>query len=230
MTEDSSALARVIAIDGPSGTGKSSVARDVARRLGAGYLDTGAMYRAVTLVVLNDGLDPTDVELVAERVHSLRIDIATDPDFDTVIVEGRDVTEQIRSAEVTAAVSAVSAIPAVRQRLVAHQRLLVQGSTMVVEGRDIGTVVFPAATPKIYLTAEPGARAARRAEQLGILDPDQIAELAESLSARDESDSSRSESPLRPASEAVVVDSTQLSQQEVVEAILSAVKVGGRAQ
>lgn len=230
MTEDPGGATRIIAIDGPSGTGKSSVAREVAQRLGAGYLDTGAMYRAVTLAVLNDGVDPTDAEAVANRAQSVRIAIATDPGIDAVVADGQDVTEQIRSAQVSAAVSAVSAVAAVRRRLVALQRLLVEGATMVVEGRDIGTVVFPGAQPKIYLTADPRARAARRAEQLTITDPDEVAALAEGLRARDEFDSTRSESPLRPASDAVVVDSTDLSQQEVVEAVLSAVMAQGRGR
>ncbi len=215
--------AGVIAIDGPSGTGKSSVAREVARRLGAEYLDTGAMYRALTVAVLADGLEPTDAEAVAARSAKLTINIATDPAIDSVYVDGRDVTAAIRSAAVTAAVSAVSAVPAVRRRLVAAQRRLAQRSTTVVEGRDIGSVVFPAARLKIYLTATPAARAARRAEQLGLSDPDEVAALAEALRVRDDLDSTRAESPLRPAKGAVVIDSTELSQEDVIEAILAAV-------
>lgn len=220
--------ARVIAIDGPSGTGKSSVAREVARRLGAGYLDTGAMYRALTLAVLADGIEPADVDAVAHRAQRLIIEIDADPEIDNISADGQDVTQAIRSPEVTAAVSAVSAIPAVRRRLVQAQRELAEGTTMVVEGRDIGTVVFPVARLKVYLTAAPSARAARRAQQLGIIEPDEIAALAESMRARDESDSSRSESPLRPAADAVVVDSTDLSRDDVVEAILTAVTARAR--
>ncbi len=215
--------AQVIAIDGPSGTGKSSVAREVARRLGAGYLDTGAMYRAVTVAVLADGLDPADTEAVADRSASVTIDIATDPEIDSVYADGRDVTAVIRSAAVTAAVSAVSAVPAVRRRMVAAQRQLSLRSTTVVEGRDIGSVVFPAARLKVYLTATPAARAARRAEQLGLSDPLEVSALAEALRVRDELDSTRVESPLRPAQDAVLIDSTDLSQEDVVEAILAAV-------
>ncbi len=215
--------AQVIAIDGPSGTGKSSVARKVARRLGAGYLDTGAMYRAVTVAVLADGLDPADTEAVADRSASVTIDIATDPEIDSVYADGRDVTAVIRSAAVTAAVSAVSAVPAVRRRMVAAQRQLSLRSTTVVEGRDIGSVVFPAARLKVYLTATPAARAARRAEQLGLSDPLEVSALAEALRVRDELDSTRVESPLRPAQDAVLIDSTDLSQEDVVEAILAAV-------
>ena len=215
--------ARVIAIDGPSGTGKSSVARKVARRLGAGYLDTGAMYRALTLAVLSDGLDPADAEKVAARAEGLVIDITTDPENHKVFADGRDVTMAIRSAEVSAAVSAVSAVSAVRRRLVHVQRQLAGGATIVVEGRDIGTVVFPAAALKIYLTATPSARATRRAEQVGISEPGEIAALADSLRRRDDFDSTRAVSPLRPASDAVVVDSTNMSEEDVVEAVLAAV-------
>lgn len=222
--------AQVIAIDGPSGTGKSSVAREVARRLGAGYLDTGAMYRAVTVAVLADGLDPSDTESVAERSASVSIDIATDPEIDSVYADGHDVTAAIRTAAVTAAVSAVSAVPAVRRHLVAAQRQLALRSTTVVEGRDIGSVVFPTARLKIYLTATPAARAARRAEQLGLSDPLEVAALTEALRVRDELDSTRVESPLRPAQDAVVIDSTDLSQEDVVEAILAAVTARTRSE
>ncbi|MDQ4038144.1 MAG: (d)CMP kinase [Actinomycetota bacterium] len=224
MTEASpSRQPRILAIDGPSGTGKSSVAREVARRLGAGYLDTGAMYRALTLTVLAEGLDPADAGAVSRRAETITIDIVTDPETDRVTADGQDVTELIRSPEVTAAVSAVSAVPAVRRRLVEVQRSLAQGATMVVEGRDIGTVVFPSAALKIFLTAAPAARAARRAGQLGVVEPTEMAALTESLRARDELDSSRAESPLRPAADALVIDSTELSREDVVEAILAAV-------
>lgn len=225
-----SSQSRIVAIDGPSGTGKSSVAREVARRLGAAYLDTGAMYRALTQTVLAAGLDPADAEAVSRRARSLQIEIDTDPAIDHVAADGRDVTELIRSAEVTAAVSAVSAIPAVRARLVEVQRDLAEGATMVVEGRDIGTVVFPAARLKIFLTAAPAARAARRAGQLGVVEPDEIAALTESLRARDEFDTNRAESPLRPATDAVVIDSTELSREDVVEAILAAVTARTRSE
>lgn len=230
MTDGPGGDARVIAIDGPSGTGKSSVARDVARRLGARYLDTGAMYRAVTVAALDSGLDPAAADAVAHLAESLRIELATDPALEQVDLNGRDVTDDIRSAEVSAAVSAVSAVPGVRRLLLEQQRRLAEGLTTVVEGRDIGTVVFPGARLKIYLTADPSARAARRADQLGLVDEIQIAALAQSLRVRDELDSSRAESPLRPAVDAVVIDSTDLSQEDVVEAILSAVMARGRTE
>lgn len=221
--EDPGQDAQVIAIDGPSGTGKSSVARDVARRLGARYLDTGAMYRALTFAVLSAGVDPADAASVADLARSVRIDISTDPERETVLVDGRDVTGAIRSPEVTAAVSAVSSVPEVRSRLVEAQRQLAGASRMVVEGRDIGTVVFASARLKIFLSAEPAARAARRARQLGITDPDEIAALGETLRRRDEFDSTRAASPLHPARDAVLVDSTDMSRRDVVEAILNAV-------
>lgn len=220
---------QVIAIDGPSGTGKSSVAREVARRLRAGYLDTGAMYRALTFVVLDEGINPNDAAAVGKRAESLQIELETDPDQDFVAVDGREVTQQIRSSAVTAAVSAVSAVPAVRHRLVVVQRGLASSSTTVVEGRDIGTVVFPAARLKIYLTADSATRATRRAGQLGIDDPERIQALAESMRVRDNHDSSRAESPLHAAPDAVVLDSTNLTHADVVEAILTAALATGPA-
>jgi cytidylate kinase len=223
-----------VTLDGPSGTGKSSVARAVAARLGADYLDTGAMYRAATVAVLDAGVDPEDAEAVARVVAGARIEVGTDSASEVVRVDGVDVAVRIRSAAVTRAVSAVSAVPAVRRRLVAQQRSLVErAEAVVVEGRDIGTVVLPDATVKVYLTAAPEARALRRAGQLGISEPDEIAALAEDLRRRDAYDSSREDSPLRPARDAVVVDSTDLEQEQtvdrVVELALSAVGAGERA-
>ncbi|WP_231839610.1 (d)CMP kinase [Blastococcus saxobsidens] len=223
-----------VTLDGPSGTGKSSVARGVAARLGAAYLDTGAMYRAATVAVLDAGVDPADADGVARTVAGARIEVGTDAATETVRVDGVDVAARIRGAEVTRAVSAVSAVPAVRRRLVDQQRALVAAAgTVVVEGRDIGTVVLPDATLKIYLTAAPEARAQRRAAQLGIREQSEIVELAADLRRRDEFDSSRADSPLRPAAEAIVVDSTELDQQGVVDRVValaeSAVGVGERA-
>ncbi|RBY78781.1 (d)CMP kinase [Geodermatophilus sp. TF02-6] len=206
-----------VALDGPSGTGKSSVARAVATRLGAAYLDTGAMYRAATVAVLDAGADPEDVEAVAAVVAGARIEVGTAAETELVRVDGVDVAIRIRGPEVTRAVSAVSAVPAVRRRLVERQRaLVVAADAVVVEGRDIGTVVLPDATLKVYLTAAPEARAQRRAAQLGITDPAEVAALAADLRRRDEYDSSRADSPLRPAEDAVVVDSTHLDREGVV--------------
>ncbi|NEK85817.1 (d)CMP kinase [Blastococcus saxobsidens] len=210
-----------VTLDGPSGTGKSSVARGVAARLGAAYLDTGAMYRAATVAVLDAGVDPADAEAVARTVAASRIEVGTDAATETVRVDGVDVATRIRGVEVTRAVSAVSAVPAVRRQLVDQQRSLVgSADAVVVEGRDIGTVVLPDATVKIYLTASPEARAQRRAGQLAITAPDEVAVLAADLRRRDEFDSSRADSPLRPAADAVVVDSTDLDQQGVVDRVV----------
>ncbi|TFV55028.1 (d)CMP kinase [Geodermatophilus sp. DF01-2] len=210
-----------IALDGPSGTGKSSVARAVATRLGAAYLDTGAMYRAATVAVLDAGVAPQDGEAVAAVVAGALIEVGTHAHTELVQVDGVDVAVRIRSAEVTRAVSAVSAVPSVRRRLVDQQRALVAAAdAVVVEGRDIGTVVLPDATLKVYLTAAPEARAQRRALQLGITDPVEVAELAADLRRRDAYDSNRADSPLRPAEDAVVVDSTHLDREGVVDRVV----------
>ena len=210
-----------VTLDGPSGTGKSSVARAVAARLGAAYLDTGAMYRAATVAVLDAGVDPEDAVAVARVVGSARIEVGTTAGEELVLVDGVDVAERIRGAEVTRTVSPVSAVPAVRRQLVEQQRALVAAAdAVVVEGRDIGTVVLPDATLKVYLTAAPEVRAERRAAQLGLSDPAEIAALAEDLRRRDDHDSSRADSPLRPAADAVVVDSTDMDREAVVERVV----------
>ena len=223
-----------VTLDGPSGTGKSSVARDVARKLGASYLDTGAMYRAATVAVLDAGVSLDDKIAVARAVTEADIHVGTSARREVVTVDGVDVRERIRGAEVTRAVSPVSAVPAVRRLLVARQRELVAAAdAVVVEGRDIGTVVLPDATLKVYLTASPDVRAQRRAAQLGVTDPDKIAALAQDLRRRDEYDSKRADSPLRPAEDAVVVDSTDMDKRAVVERILelasAALPAGERA-
>ena len=211
-----------VTLDGPSGTGKSSVARGVARRLGAAYLDTGAMYRAATVAVLDAGVDPGDTEAVARTVAAARIVVGTEAGSERVEVDGVDVAVRIRGAEVTRSVSAVSAVPAVRRQLVAQQRELAGAAeAVVVEGRDIGTVVLPDATLKVYLTAAPEIRAQRRAGQLGLEGPAEIDALAADLRRRDEYDSSRADSPLRPAADAVVVDSSDLSQEAVVDRVVA---------
>ena len=222
-----------ITLDGPSGTGKSSVARAVAARLGAAYLDTGAMYRAATVAVLDAGVDPEDADAVAAVVAASRIEVGTSAGEEVVRVDGVDVGDRIRGPEVTRAVSPVSAVPAVRRQLVAQQRALVEAAdAVVVEGRDIGTVVLPQATLKVYLTAAPEVRAQRRAGQLGLTTPAEVAELAEDLRRRDEYDSGREDSPLRPAADAVIVDSTDLDRAQVIDRVValasSAVGAGER--
>jgi cytidylate kinase len=210
-----------VTLDGPSGTGKSSVARGVARALGAANLDTGAMYRAATVAVLDAGVNLDDNVAVARAVSEAVIEVGTNARREVVKVDGVDVRGRIRGAEVTRAVSPVSAVPAVRRLLVARQRdLVADAEAVVVEGRDIGTVVLPEATLKVYLTASPEVRAQRRAAQLEVTDPDKIAALAADMRRRDEYDSRRSESPLRPAEDAVVIDSTDLDQRAVVARVV----------
>jgi cytidylate kinase len=208
----------VVAVDGPSGSGKSTVSRRLAQALGARYLDTGAMYRAVTHAVLAAGVSPTDEGGVLKVLGSSSIEVTTDPADVTVTVDGRRVDAEIRGAAVTAAVSAVSAVPELRDELVARQRAIIAaGGGIVVEGRDIGTVVAPDAALKVFLTASAEARAQRRSAEL--LDADVAATHAD-LIRRDTLDSSRAASPLAQASDAVVLDSTALGIDEVVARLL----------
>ncbi len=207
----------VIAIDGPSGTGKSTVSRAVATALRWRYLDTGAMYRAVTWAVLQAGTAVTDAVGIAAVAEGCRVQIGTDPAVEAAAVDGISVTAAIRSPEVTAAVSAVSAVPGVRSLLVEAQRAVIGEGRIVVEGRDIGTVVVPDARLKVYLTAHAEARAQRRAREVGA----EAAAVGEMLRARDAFDSGREVSPLRPALHAVVLDTTTMTQDEVVDHIVS---------
>jgi cytidylate kinase len=211
----------VIAMDGPSGTGKSTVARGVAARLGIRYLDTGAMYRAATLAVLRAGIDPSDPDLVAAAVSGADIEVGTDPASPAVCLDGTAVDAEIRSAAVTAAVSAVSAVPAVRAQLVAAQRRLIERGPIVVEGRDIGAVVWPAARPKVFLTARPEVRAGRRAAELGAgADGAAVAAVAADIARRDRLDSTRAASPFTQADDAVVVDTSELQISEVINQLV----------
>lgn len=196
---------RVIAIDGPAGSGKSSVARALAAALGWSFLDTGAMYRAVTVEALERGVDPADAEAVAAIARSAVVET-----LPRVRVNGRDVEDAIRTERVNEAVSVVAANPAVREQMVARQRAFAadQPEGTVVEGRDITTVVFPGATAKVFLTASLEERARRRGEE-GVA----------SLARRDEADSSREASPLRRAPDALVLDTTGRSVDEAVEEI-----------
>ncbi|MEO7262495.1 MAG: (d)CMP kinase [Jatrophihabitantaceae bacterium] len=204
----------VVALDGPSGTGKSTVARLLARRLRAQYLDTGAMYRTATVAVLLAGIDPEDPVSVAARVAASRIDVGTDPWHRSTRLDGRDVERDIRTAATTAAVSAVSAVQAVRTQLVAQQRLIIGRAPTVAEGRDIGSVVWPDAELKVYLTAREDVRARRRAGELG---EDDLNRVTQSLRRRDDFDSSRAASPLRRPDGSTEVDTSELSIDEVVE-------------
>ena len=215
-----------IAIDGPAGTGKSSVSTGLARALGARYLNTGSMYRIVTLAVLRAGVDVADVAAIERIASEVDLAVGFDPDRDQSFLGGEDVSAEIRGDAVTAAVSAVSAVPAVRTLLVARQRELAAGSGgVVVEGRDIGTVVLPDADVKIYLTASAEERARRRNDQnlANGLGGDYEAVLAD-VRRRDHLDSTRAVSPLRAADDAVVVDSSDMSETEVVAYLLNLVQ------
>ena len=205
-------FAGVFALDGPSGTGKSTVARLLAIQLDARYLDTGAMYRAATVAVLRSGVELTDPVAVTHVVEGVKIVISTDPEHASINLDGEPVDVDIRSTETTAAVSAVSAVAAVRAVLVDAQRELIADGGIVVEGRDIGSVVWPTARPKVYLTASPEARARRRA---GEVDAD-LATVAADIRRRDELDSTRAASPLIQAADAVELDTTELDIDEVV--------------
>lgn len=210
---------RVVAIDGPAGSGKSTVARAVAARLDLEVLDTGAMYRAVTLAVLTAGVSPEDAEACARAAVAARLDLG-----DRVLLDGRDVTEEIRGPAVTASVSVVSAHPAVRRELVARQRAWADAhGGAVVEGRDIGTVVFPDAAVKVFLTASDEERARRRARDEAAASRESDVEAVRAdLARRDSLDSGRAASPLVAAPDAILVDSTERSVDEVVAAIVEA--------
>ena len=201
---------RVIAIDGPAGSGKSTVARALAAHLGLKYLDTGAMYRAVAFAVLRSGGDPDDADATAATARLMDLDVG----LDYVTVDGHDATVEIRGPEVSRAVSAVAANPEVRKELVSRQREWARKRDGgVLEGRDIGTVVFPDAELKVYLTADPEERARRRAKEVTDLDYEQV---AADIARRDAADSTRAADPLMEAEDATVVDTTGLNIDEVV--------------
>ena len=221
-----------IAVDGPAGTGKSSVSRGLARALGARYLNTGSMYRIVTLAVLRAGVDENDVSVVGALVDQVDMAVGFDPDEDLSYLGEEDVSAEIRGDAVTRAVSAVSAVPAVRTRLVQRQRELAAGpGSVVVEGRDIGTVVLPGADVKIFLTASAEERARRRNDQnlANGLGDDYEGVLAD-VRRRDHLDSTRVVSPLRAADDAMIVDSSDMTESDVVAHLLDVVEqsVGAR--
>jgi CMP/dCMP kinase len=220
----------VIAVDGPSGSGKSTVARGVASALGLRYLDTGSMYRAVTWAALQRGLDPADPAALGSLAGQVSLDVGTNPAAPTVSVDGVDATAAVRTAPVTASVSAVSAVPAVRAEMVRRQRELIDGGGIVVEGRDIGTTVAPDALVKVFLTADPAARAQRRGRELAGAAPDVVtlATTREDLLRRDTADSQRTASPMAQAPDAVVIDSTDLGPDDVVARVLDLLTAAGR--
>lgn len=211
----------VVAIDGPSGSGKSSTSRGTAARLGLRYLDTGAMFRAMTWWMLQQGVDVHDATAVAARVGEPVIESGTDPLGPTITVDSTDVAIAIRGEDVTGAVSPVSAVPEVRARLLELQREVIGAGGIVVEGRDIGSVVAPDAQVKVYLTADPAARAQRRAAEEGGSD---VAATQESLLARDRIDSGRATAPLVMADGAVHIDTTPYTLDEVIDLVVALVE------
>lgn len=209
---------RVIAIDGPAGAGKSTVARMVAAATGLPFLDTGAMYRCVALAVLRDAVDPADAAAATSVAESTEVRV----DGSTVRMDGEDVSSAIRTPEVNAVVSAIAVHSGVRSVMREAQRAWAERvGGGVVEGRDIGTVVFPDAVLKVFLTASPATRAARRVAESG----GDLAEVARSIEERDAIDSSREDSPLRPADGSITVDSSDMTVEQVVDAIVGHYRV-----
>ncbi|MGH9313829.1 MAG: (d)CMP kinase [Vicinamibacterales bacterium] len=216
----------IIAIDGPSGAGKGTVARAVARALGYPHIDTGAMYRALAWKALEEGLDPSDESAVAALGQRARFDVGDG----RVVIDGHDVAAAIRTPEIDAEAATVARHPAVRRALVARQRAYGEGGGIVMEGRDIGTVVFPQADVKVYLDASPDERARRRAH-----DPAHgsrggaVAEVATALAARDHQDRTRETSPLAQAPDALYIDTTDVTIEEVVQRVMAAIRAVLRA-
>jgi len=214
----------VIALDGPAGAGKSTVARRVAQALGLLFLDTGAMYRALTWKALEQGLDLTDEDALTRLAEQSQIELVADPAGDRTRIDGQDVTTEIRTPRVTSRVSEVAKVPGVRQVLVRLQQELGRDGGVVAEGRDIGTVVFPKADVKVFLVASPAERARRRAKDLEAAGhPVDLQALEADIARRDEIDSTRAVAPLKPAEDAVLIDSDRLTIDEVVAAILALV-------
>ncbi len=220
-----------IAIDGPSGAGKSTISRAVAERLRFVYVDTGAMYRAVGLAVLNAGLDTKDAERIKAMLGEVKVNIKYDNGGQRVILNGTDVTDKIRTPEVSVAASDVSAIPAVRLKLVEFQRALAESENVIMDGRDIGTYVLPNAQIKIFLTASNEERARRRFDELfakGV--KTDLKSVREDMEYRDKNDSSREFAPLKPAEDSITVDTTGNTLEQSIECIYSLIiqKMQGR--
>lgn len=219
-------MSHIVAIDGPAGAGKSTVARRVAVSLGFAFVDTGAIYRTVALAALDEGISLTDEVALAEMAARLKMRFDTKQDGNLVFLEGVEVTAKIRSREVSTAASQVSKHPTLRSNLLETQRALAsKGSGAVLEGRDIGTVVFPDAETKIFLDASEHERASRRAAELrGKGEEVDFDELLREIRERDERDRSRDVAPLKPAEDAEIIDTTGLSIDDVVERIVSVAK------
>lgn len=221
----------IIAIDGPSGSGKSTLGRMLARALNLLYIDTGSMYRAVALAVIEARVDPTDADAVTALANRIDIDLAGDPDSLKVLLGGRDVTDEIRTENVTAMSSIVSTIPGVRRAMVMRQQAIGRRGA-VLNGRDIGTVVFPDADVKFFLTAIPEERAERRfkEDQSTSASSATLAETLADMIERDRRDSTRADSPLRVADDAILVDSTGKSIDEVFEQMMEKIRNGKESQ
>jgi cytidylate kinase len=217
----------VVAIDGGAGSGKSTTAKGVAKQIGFFYLDTGAMYRAVTLkYLLNGGNTSTiDKDLIKKIITDTTIDLKEKESVVSVLLDGRDVTHEIRTPEVSKFVSPVSAIPEVREWMVSLQRRLAEGKNIVCEGRDIGTVVFPDAEVKIFMKADLVARARRRQKEMQEKEIKvKLEDVLANIRFRDKYDSSRSHSPLKQAEDAIVVDTTHLTIEQEIEEVVSIIK------
>ncbi len=210
---------RIVAIDGPAGAGKSTIAARLAERFGLLKLETGAMYRAFALKALRQGLDPDDAAALETLSHSTHVTLEPAPLGNRVLLDEQDVTAQVRDPEVTQAASRVSVHPAIRTWMVGLQRELGERGSVIMEGRDIGTAVFPDADVKVFLDASPEARSHRRYQQEGTADAPEPATVLAEMRQRDERDRNRAQSPLRPAPDAVVIDSTHLSLDQVTEQV-----------
>lgn len=219
----------IIAIDGPSGSGKSTLGRMLARALNLLYIDTGSMYRAVALAVIEARLDPRDTEAVTALANRIDIDLKGNPDSLSVLLNGRDITEQIRTESVTEMSSVISTIPGVRRAMVQRQRIMGKRGA-VLNGRDIGTVVFPDADVKFFLTAAPEERASRRyKEDQTVGSSATLAETLADMVERDRRDSTRADSPLKVADDAIVVDSTGKNIQEVFAEMMGKINLRSSA-
>ncbi len=209
----------VIAIDGPAGSGKSTIAARVAKKLGYINLESGAMYRALALKALEQQVSLEDPEALRTLANDTVIQLEPQPDGNRVLLDGRDVSQRIRQSDVTLAASRVSIHPPVREIMVSRQREMGTGGGVVMEGRDIGTAVFPNADVKVFLDADARVRAERRVAQNGTHTPEEAARIIEDLVARDQRDRTRAVSPLVPAADAVIIDSTNLAIDDVVESV-----------
>lgn len=214
-----------VAIDGPAGAGKSSVAKCIAKRLQYLYIDTGAMYRAFTWAVLHHHVDITDEQAVRRLVETIDIRLVPEPDVCRVYVNGQEVTEEIRQSDVATHVSAVAALAVVREKLVQLQRKMAAKGNVILDGRDIGTVVLPKATVKIFLTASVASRAKRRfLEVQAHGEPETLAEIQANIAARDDMDSHRAIAPLKQAADAVLVDNSSLTLEETADVIIDLIR------